>query len=186
MGDSIERILAEIRAISEKERALLFERLGGEYDFSPTLQKPMPLHLVTDELQTHPDYTLIFDGGSKGNPGPGYGSYALIREHDDHERLVRLDFDREMTNNEAEYESLIAGLAGLIEQLEASGKSPAAFTLEVRGDSALVLNQVKGTWKAKSDRMRMLRNQARALLTRLKAHRLIHHDREESVRILGH
>jgi ribonuclease HI len=91
-----------------------------------------------------------------------------------------------MTNNEAEYETLIAALQGLIERIEAAGRSPRDVSLEIRGDSKLVLNQVQGTWKAKDDRMRALRNRARNLLSRFDAHRLIHHDREESVRVLGH
>src|SRR3712207_7739911 len=46
-------------------------------------------------------------------------------------------------------------------------------TLEVRGDSALVLQQVLGAWKAKDDRMRALRDEARALLRRFKDRRLV-------------
>ncbi len=38
------------------------------------------------------DYTIIFDGGSQGNPGSGYGSYALIRNHDSKLRKKRLRF----------------------------------------------------------------------------------------------
>lgn len=146
----------------------------------------MPLDFTAEAFEGQPDYTIVFDGGSKGNPGPSYGSYALERVQDGKQRIVRLDFGREMTNNEAEYESLIASLQGLIERIELAGRAPQDFTLEIRGDSALVLNQVEGTWKAKDDRMRLLRNRARALLARFKAHRLLHQDREESVRILGH
>jgi hypothetical protein len=58
--------------------------------------------------------------------------------------------------------------------------------VEVRGDSALVLHQVEGTWKAKDDRLRALRNRVRQLLARFKAHRLVLQGREESVRVLGH
>jgi ribonuclease HI len=91
-----------------------------------------------------------------------------------------------MTNNEAEYEALIGGLQGLIERIELADRSPEDFSLEIRGDSKLVLNQVKGTWKAKDGRMHLLRNRARELLAHFKASQLIHQDREESVRVLGH
>ena len=146
----------------------------------------MPQSFSTAELEGQADYTIIFDGGSLGNPGPGYGSYALRREQDGKQSLVRLDFGRQMTNNEAEYEALIAGLQGLIERIEMAEKAPGDFSVEARGDSSLVLNQVQGTWKAKDDRMRRLRNQARELLGQFKAHRLVQQRREESVRVLGH
>jgi ribonuclease HI len=186
VNDSIERILSAVASLSDEEREELFGRLAIEWSYSPTTQRAMPLEVESPEPGPQPDYTLVFDGGSRGNPGPGYGSYALTRHEDEKESIVRLDFGREMTNNEAEYETLIAALHGLIERIEAAGRSPGGISLEIRGDSKLVLNQVEGTWKAKNDRMRALRNRARHLLSRFDAYRLIHHDREESVRILGH
>jgi ribonuclease HI len=186
VNDSIERILAAVSSLSDEEREQLLRRLASEWSYSPPTQKAMPLEFESSEPGPEPDYNLVFDGGSEGNPGPGYGSYALTRRQDEKESIVRLDFGREMTNNEAEYETLIAALHGLIERIEAAGRSPRDFSLEIRGDSKLVLNQVEGTWKAKDDRMRALRNRVRNLLSRFDAHRLIHHDREESVRVLGH
>lgn len=99
---------------------------------------------------------------------------------------MRLDFGRQVTNNEAEYEALIGGLQGLIERIEATGRSPGDFTVEVRGDSALVIHQVEGDWKTKDDRMRALRNRVRELLTSFKGHSLVLQGREETARVLGH
>jgi ribonuclease HI len=146
----------------------------------------MPLHFADGGLEGPADYTIIFDGGSQGNPGPGYGSYALVRASDGERSVVRLDFGRQMTNNEAEYEALIGGLQGLIERAETAGRPPEDLTVEIRGDSALVIHQVEGTWKARDDRMRLLRNRVRELLARFKRHRLVLQGREESVRVLGH
>jgi len=186
VSDNVERILAAIAALSEGEHARLFERLAGEVGASPAAQTAMPLHFAADELEGPADYTIIFDGGSRGNPGPGYGSYALVRECDGKQSLVRLDFGRQMTNNETEYEALIDGLQGLIERIEATGRSPGDFTVEVRGDSALVIHQVEGDWKTKDDRMRALRNRVRELLTCFRGRRLVLQDREETLRVLGH
>lgn len=186
MSDNVERILAAIAALSEDECAALFERLASEMGFPPASQTAVPLHFAADELEGPADYTIIFDGGSQGNPGPGYGSYALVRERDGKQKLVHLDFGRQMTNNEAEYEALIAGLQGLIERIEAAGRSPGDFTVEVRGDSTLVIHQVEGIWKAKDERMRLLRNRVRQLLARFKAYRLMLQGREETVRVLRH
>lgn len=185
-NDKVERILAAIAALSEEERAELLQRLADETDFSPAPQSSLPLQFTSTELEGPADYAIVFDGGSQGNPGPGYGSYALTRMSDGKQDLVRLDFGRTMTNNEAEYEVLIAGLQGLTERIEAAGRSPGDFSVEIRGDSALVIHQVEGSWKTKDDRMRLLRNRCRELLRRFKGHRLVLHGREESVQVLGH
>jgi ribonuclease HI len=189
MSHSVAQLLAQIEDLSQDERGQLFDQLTKTYQFPSPNQVPqqkLPLSTPEEALGKQTDYVIIFDGGSKGNPGPGYGSYALRRSSDGKEQIVRIDFEREMTNNEAEYESLIEALRGLIERIERADRSPEDFDLEVRGDSALVLNQVRGNWKAKDDRMRDLRDQARILLSRFKDWQLVHHDREESVRILGH
>ena len=44
------------------------------------------------------DYTIIFDGGSRGNPGQGYGSYALWRNEDGKLRRRRLRFGDQVVN----------------------------------------------------------------------------------------
>ena len=186
MHERVERILAAIAALSEEERGELFERLSCRADFRSTSQSPLPLQSTSAEPQSATDFTIIFDGGSQGNPGAGYGSYALTRADDGKRDVVRLDFGRVMTNNEAEYETLIAGLQGLTERVEASGRSPSDVSVEARGDSALVIHQVEGTWETKDDRMRLLRNRVRDLLRRFKAHRLVLQSRDESVRVLGH
>ena len=132
------------------------------------------------------DYTLIFDGGSLGNPGPGYGSYALIRNTDEVERLERLEFADEMTNNVAEYKSLIAGLTDVVDTVEQAGRDPSEFSIEVRGDSRLILNQTAGEWKVKQPHLRPLRDRARALLERFGDFHLVWQERSESVDVLGH
>lgn len=132
------------------------------------------------------DYTLIFDGGSLGNPGQGYGSYALIRNTDGAQRLERLEFGGEMTNNVAEYKSLIAGLADVLDTIEQAGRDPASFSIEVRGDSRLILNQTAGDWKVKQPHLRPLRDQARSLLEQFGDFRLVWQERSESVDVLGH
>jgi ribonuclease HI len=185
-SENVERILAAIAALSEEERTLLLERLADEARLPSRPQVALPLDFTADQLEGPADYVIVFDGGSQGNPGPGYGSYVLKREHDKKRSLVRLDFGRQMTNNEAEYESLIAWLQGLVERIQAVERSPGDFTVEVRGDSALVIHQVEGTWKTKDDRMQLLRNQVRELLACFKGHRLVLQSWEESVRLLGH
>jgi ribonuclease HI len=133
-----------------------------------------------------PDYLLVFDGGSRGNPGPGYGSYAITRMKDGKQRLERLELGDHYTSNEAEYDTLIAALRDLIGRIEAGRRDPAEFSLEIRGDSTLVIRQLLGNWKVKEPRMQERVNRCLPLLQRFRSVELKQQRREESVRVLGH
>ena len=130
-------------------------------------------------------YVLVFDGGSRGNPGRSYGSYRIQPKGKKPLRPVRLDFGHG-TNNEAEYQALIAGLEALLEIIEAEGHDPADCAVEVCGDSQLVLNQLRGAWKVKNKRMRVLCDQAEELISRFSTRRFRHQKRQRTVEILGH
>lgn len=130
-------------------------------------------------------YSVVFDGGSRGNPGPSYGSYVLQEEDRPPARPVRLEFGQ-ATNNEAEYLILIAALESLLSILEAQDQSSARVALDIKGDSQLVIKQLQGEWKAKNARLRALRDRVHNLLMHFKSVNLSHQSREESVEILGH
>ncbi len=187
---AVDEILAAVAALSEVEKRELFEELsimeGFKRPGGVSEARQPTLTFDAGQLDGQPDYILVFDGGSLGNPGPSYGSYALIRADDAERRVVRLEFGGEMTSNEAEYDTLIAGLSDLIQRLAKANQSPSESSIEVRGDSSLAINQVSGVWKARDDRMRARRNQVRELLGRFAASRLVLQPRQESVRILGH
>jgi hypothetical protein len=153
-----------ILALPKAERARLFDLMARELSLARYMLPPTPKQLgfeVSADFEGAPDYVIVFDGGSEGNPGFGYGSYAVITR-DGRQRVRRLDFEDDMTNNEAEYDTLIAALEDVSERVEAAGKRPADFALEVRGDSNLVLRQVRGDWKAKDERMRRRRDIVRS------------------------
>ncbi len=185
----IAKAISELRP-ADKERLfrLLAERgeLPAGYLSLVPQGEQMALMPSSKQFPASPDIVLVFDGGSRGNPGWGYGSYAVQRVSDGAQRLERLDLGDGYTNNEAEYDTLIAALQDLIHRLEEVGRDPGEFALEVRGDSTLVLNQLEGTWKAKEPRMRQRRDQCRRLLSRFGAVKLTAQPREESVRVLGH
>ncbi len=128
---------------------------------------------------------IIFDGGSKGNPGLGYGSYAL-RWPGQQQQIVQLTFGQGVTNNEAEYDTLLAALEAVRNKLRDAHADLGTARLDIRGDSLLVVNQVLGEWKCSDERMRGRRDRVRALLRDFGAWQLTHHDRENSVRVLGH
>lgn len=132
-----------------------------------------------------PVIRLLFDGGSRGNPGPGYGTYRVDFPEGNF-FYDYLEFDRRMTSNEAEYQTLLTALDTLIPLLRNTGKDPRNYKLEIMGDSALVLSQVSGAWKARNPRMRALRDQIRQRLSQFGEYELIQVPRSVSVRYLGH
>ena len=191
MGD-VRRLAEAIAKLSPTDRDRLLDLLAAAGKLPPRYHPQAPygeqmsLMPASEQGSAQPDIVLVFDGGSRGNPGWGYGSYAIQRASDGAQRLERLDLGDGYTNNEAEYDTLVAALQDLIQRMEATGRDPGEFSLEVRGDSALVLNQLEGTWKAKEPRMRQRRDRCWRLLRRFGAVTLTAQPREESVRVLGH
>ena len=132
------------------------------------------------------DYSIVFDGGSKGNPGKGYGSYQISRARDDKTRIRRLEFPGKTTNNEAEYLTLIEALTELIGGIKKAGNNASAFSVHVQGDSQLVINQVAGRWKVNEPRLKPLRDKTQMLLGQFGSHQVVWQPREKSVEVLGH
>nr|WMB96900.1 reverse transcriptase [Solanum melongena]WMB97090.1 reverse transcriptase [Solanum aethiopicum] len=85
-------------------------------------------------------WTIIFDGSSTSESA-GAGIILISPEGLKTELSFTLDF--ECTNNQAEYEALIIGLEILIIDLRAS-------TIQIIGDSLLVLKQISGEYKCSS------------------------------------
>jgi ribonuclease HI len=128
---------------------------------------------------------IVFDGGSLGNPGRGYGSYQ-ITVGESEPRIERLQFGDRITNNEAEYLALIRALDDAAATLRAVNIDPKAAKVEVRGDSQLVLKQTTGEWKARLPHLQALRDRARGLVDAFGSVALTWHPRAHSVRVLGH
>jgi ribonuclease HI len=132
-----------------------------------------------------PHYIVTFDGGSRGNPGQGYGSYEL-RTCDDRARIERREYGEAITNNEAEYRTLIEAFRDLLATLRAAGKDPSTYRVRVQGDSQLVIRQLNGQYQVKHAAMQTLYGQVIDLARQLGAVEYIWHRREHSVRTLGH
>ena len=91
-------------------------------------------------------HILNFDGCSKGNPG--FAGIGAVIYKDKQEIWCGSKFIGVKTNNYSEYSALIFGLKQAI-QMEINH-------LNVLGDSLLVINQVNGVYKVKSDDLREL------------------------------
>ena len=83
-----------------------------------------------------------FDGAAKGNPG--FGSAAAICDCQG-ETTVKSEFLYDCTSNEAEYQGLILGLELAIAQK--------AKRVYVRGDSQLIIKQLKGEYECQSNNL---------------------------------
>lgn len=98
--------------------------------------------------------TVYFDGASRGNPGPmAGGAVVTINE----ERRVLRGERGHGTNNEAEYLGLLLGLQDALER--------GATTVEVCGDSELVLRQLEGKYRVKAQNLRPHYEAAKRILT---------------------
>ena len=128
------------------------------------------------------DYTIVFDGGSLGNPGRGYGSYHIVTPKSS---LVaqRLEFGDRMTNNQAEFRALIDALEML---LEVVGPAAGSASVAIRGDSQLVIRGLSGEWRIKNPGLQPLHRQATDLLGKFGKTVLTWQPRSESYRVLGH
>lgn len=129
--------------------------------------------------------TLVFDGGSLGNPGKGYGSF-ITRGLVETDQPVRLEYAGRRTNNEAEYMTLIEGLRHILAAAERDGFAADNLLVQVLSDSQLVVEQVAGRWKVKNEGLKPLHAEARRLLAQFGSWELSWHPRAQSVRHLGH
>lgn len=108
---------------------------------------------------------LHTDGGARGNPGPAAIGWVL---YDEDECIVTegSEYLGETTNNVAEYEGLLRGLAAARER--------GADDLEAFMDSELVVKQVRGEYKVKAEHLRELRDRAARELASFAKHTITH------------
>lgn len=123
----------------------------------------------------HPltSYVLHFDGCSKGNPGKA-GIGAVLYNDGEEVWALHSYLGDKRTNNEAEYSALILGLTHVVEQ--------GIKQLIVKGDSLLVIQQLKGVYKVKSPTLLELYNQVQELVKQFDYIDFIHVYRNENKR----
>lgn len=115
--------------------------------------------------------TLFCDGASRGNPGPSSFGYVIYAE----DQSVIAEVGRTIgstTNNVAEYEGLIQGLAHC-KELKIS-------EVTVKSDSQLLVRQLNGQYKVKTPHILTLFQRVKALLSAFASVRFEHIPREEN------
>lgn len=96
-------------------------------------------------------WILSVDGGARGNPGPAGAGAVLADPTGRVTAELAIPLGR-TTNNVAEYEGLLAGLA----KAAASG----AQYVEVRSDSELLIRQMTGRYQVRADHLKPLHEKA--------------------------
>ncbi len=111
------------------------------------------------------------DGGARGNPGPA--AYGVVIQAADGRVIAELqNYLGETTNNEAEYQALLAALEyALAHQIE---------KLSVYSDSELLVRQILKQYKVKSGGLRPLYDQAQEMIARIPSFRIQHVRREQN------
>ena len=102
--------------------------------------------------------TAYFDGGARSNPGPaGYGVYIV---DDAGNVLAELSGSLgNTTNNIAEYNGLIAALQWAVDNK--------VTQITIKGDSLLIVEQMRGNYKVKNEGLRPLHMKARMLVMQI-------------------
>lgn len=104
---------------------------------------------------------IHFDGGARPtNPGPaGFATVVEFPRRSSGQKANEIRVARYIgrhSNNYAEYAGLIVGIKTAIEN--------GASSVEIYGDSKLVVMQVLGDWRCKNDTLKILCREARDLL----------------------
>jgi ribonuclease HI len=156
---------ATLRELAERlnVQAAKVEKLKAEEERKR--QRARHVAANTDEM------FFVFDGGSRGNPGPAAG-VALACDAGGGVLIERARFLEKSTNNVAEYHGLLLALE-LAAELGVK-------RLRLRGDSELVVKQLRGEYKVKHPHLKPLFIQALRGLRTFDSWDIRHIPREEN------
>ena len=116
-------------------------------------------------------YRINIDGGSRGNPGPA--AYGVIIRDGSGEIVAKLKKHiGRLTNNVAEYYGLIAALD--------YAESHHVKAIRVESDSELLVKQMRGQYKVKSEDLRPLFERALKMSKTFETFRIEHVYREQN------
>jgi ribonuclease HI len=113
----------------------------------------------------------MFDGGARP-PDNGEAAIGFTLQIEGKPRREFAERIGRATCNEAEYQSLIGGLSTALDI--------GVDEITVRGDSQLVVRQVRGEWKTNELRLRVLRDEANELIDQFDAFEIEHVPRAQN------
>jgi len=123
-------------------------------------------------LGNHAEQIIAFtDGASRGNPGPAAAGFILTDINKNQLQAKAFSIGR-TTNNVAEYTAILKALA--------AAKQIGTEEITVFSDSELVVKQVNGQYRVKSEQIRPLFRQTTDLLNEFESWKVQHIAREEN------
>lgn len=120
---------------------------------------------------TRNEVIAYIDGGSRGNPGPAAAGFVLT-DHAGNQLQAKAFFIGRTTNNVAEYTAICKALE--------AAKQIGAKQLTVFSDSELLVKQLNGEYKVKSEQIRPLFRQAVDMLGEFENWKVQHIVREKN------
>ena len=152
----------------EQWRARLRDANAVAYDGKVVVQGANPRDIETVLRDEGGHAYVYFDGACRGNPGPSSVGWVIVTSEgvaaEGSETIGRA------TNNQAEYEALIRALR--------AARDYGFDTVEVKGDSELIVKQVTGAWNTNDPELRERRVTVRELLAEFDDWELSHVPRE--------
>jgi ribonuclease HI len=152
----------------ERWRAERGEAMAVAYDDKVVVQGARPADLTALISEGGGRAHVYFDGASRGNPGPAAIAWVVVTS----DGIVEEGSERigEATNNQAEYEALVRALT--------VAKEYGFDEVDVRGDSELVVKQVRGEYDTNDPELREKRVDVLELLDTFDRWSLAHVPRE--------
>jgi ribonuclease HI len=151
----------------------------SEFELKFESAKAIKGQIIADFITEHRDpsidlleitpWALFFDGSSYGKGG-GIGILLISPRGEMFEFAIPIQ--PTVTNNQAEYEALLRGLQYL--------REAGAVSVEVYGDSELVIKQLNGQYECKSDALRSYYEECREILKSFPLVTLQHIPREHN------
>ena len=140
---------------------------------TPSPSRPLPVFVRLPWYNGRMDevITLQFDGGSRGNPGPA-GIGVVLRAEDGTPLVTLGRFIGRATNNVAEYKALITALT--------KAKELGARKIVIRGDSELIVKQMKGEYRVKHPDLKPLHEEAQYLVSQFEQAKIEHNYRHHN------
>lgn len=156
--------------ISSKHQKAIEEKIPKK-DQQKFLDQAIERALKEYELMNAEEVEVFVDGGSRGNPGPAGGGFAVYSAG----KLVHKgsEYFGEKTNNQAEYLALRMALR------ETYGKF-GDVKIKCYMDSELVVHQMNGEYKVKSENVQPLFAEVQRITDQFKSFSIRHVKREQN------
>lgn len=158
-------------ALQKKLDELVPKKDQNQFVENAVLEKLSTLNQLKEKSPSGSCIKLYTDGGSRGNPGPAGGGFLIYKNNAVAKKGS--EFFGVKTNNQSEYLALRSGLREVYEQFPNDH-------LECYLDSELIVKQMKGEYKVKSDKVKPLYEEVKRIADQFKGFQIFHIPRAQN------